>query len=130
MMESSFHAAAIDELRERCGEDGVPAVILPRRDGEDWVVYQRTDGGERWCAVQSGDYVRVPLVAHRTTSADPAMAVAYAFRTGFLVREDLGRLGVRKLQVVIGTPVQEWQDSRTGEFGFVFWLGFAASVSR
>lgn len=119
--------------------DGLaPCAILPREGTDPWLVrllpLDEGVGPEgAWSQVDSGEFVRVPLVPYRTWAPDAEKALALAFQLGILGLAAADRLVpvelVQEVLVVAGRPVEEvLQDGCP--VGYRFWLGFAFRHSR
>ena len=120
--------ATLDLSKYDSLERGV-AHVMPR-DGATWLVREVPVGlgkgdGNDWSVATDTDMFRIPLVAYRGLSNDPAELLAFAFQLGIRAREEAGMsIEPHKLMIVIGSPLEEIHQG--GQLvGYRFWAGFA-----
>lgn len=103
-----------------------PGVTLPRAGNEQWLVAMspvRLDGPIEWSHVTSEELFYVPIIPYQLSAA-PERALTFMFALGMRCDVVLGRR-VKKLQCVIGCPVEELDPERHNGMGFRYHLGFA-----
>jgi hypothetical protein len=116
----------IDLIRTFAAGEEKPAMVLPRRHGERWLVAESgiyIDRPTQWTFFQTEDSILVPLIPY-LLHPDPDLAFAHMFAIGMKCLISEVKRPVKRLHVVTGVPLDELDDTGDGP-KLRYWFGFA-----